>query len=77
MRQLTRVLRFAREPLQRVDFADERWAHDLDRALPLHAHALGQIDLSHSAFADARLDTIARRDDGTNQVADLATTHEP
>ena len=76
VRQLTRVLRFAGEPLQRFDVAHQRRTHDLDRALALHAHMFAEIHLAHAAFADARDDTIALRDHGADQVGNLAASHQ-
>src|SRR5438270_8014778 len=45
------------------------WIHHLDGAAPAHLHVFGEIDLTHSAFAELLQDVVAVRDDLTHEIA--------
>src|SRR5258708_16563646 len=52
----------------RVDVVDHAGIHHFPRALPPHLHVLGEIHLTHPAFAELFDDVIAVGDDRADQV---------
>ena len=67
MKNARRVRRFARESRRGLRVVDQRRIHDLDRALPIHLHVLGEIHAAHAAFAEPREHEIAVGDDAPDE----------
>src|SRR6185312_1514002 len=66
---LARVGRFAVEAGDRVGVVDHALVQHFHGAAPAHLHVLGEVHLTHPAFADAPNDVIAIGEDGSHQVA--------
>src|SRR3569833_3469111 len=45
--------------------------HHLQRALPAHLHMFGEVDLTHSAFAELHQDVVSVGDDGADEIGPL------
>ena len=68
MIDLARVLGFTMEATHRDGIVCECLAHDLERALPLHPHMLGEEDLSHPPDADPLENVVAICHDRADEI---------